>query len=32
MLPGGETGELKQWWHAEDKSEWRWTVEFYNHT
>lgn len=32
ILPGGETGELTAWWHAEDKSEWRWSVEFYNHT
>lgn len=32
ILPGGETGELTSWWHAPDKSEWRWQVEFYNHT
>ena len=32
ILPGGETGVLKQWWHADDKNEWRWQVEFYNHT
>jgi hypothetical protein len=31
LLPGGETGVLKSWWHAEDRSEWRWQVEFYNH-
>ncbi|MEX2225196.1 MAG: hypothetical protein WEB52_01955 [Dehalococcoidia bacterium] len=31
LLPGGEVGILKQWWNAEDGSEWRWTVEFYNH-
>lgn len=31
ILPGGETGVLKSWWHAEDRSEWRWQVEFYNH-
>lgn len=30
MLPGGEAGILKQWWHAEDRQEWRWQVEFYN--
>lgn len=30
MLPGGEVGKLMSWWHAEDKKEWRWTVEFYN--
>ncbi len=32
MLPGGEVGTLISWWHAEDKSEWRWQVEFYNST
>jgi hypothetical protein len=31
LLPGGEAGVLKSWWHAPDHSEWRWTVEFYNH-
>ena len=31
LLPGGEAGELKAWWNADDGSEWRWTVEFYNH-
>ena len=31
ILPGGEAGILKEWWNAEDKSEWRWEVEFYNH-
>jgi hypothetical protein len=30
MLPGGEVGELKAWWNAEDRMEWRWQVEFYN--
>jgi hypothetical protein len=30
ILPGGEAGILKAWWHAEDHSEWRWQVEFYN--
>lgn len=20
-----------QWWHADDHSEWRWQVEFFNH-
>ena len=30
ILPGGEVGILKSWWHAEDQSEWRWTVEFHN--
>ena len=31
ILPGGETGVLREWWHAEDRSEWRWRVEFANH-
>ncbi len=31
ILPGGEAGELRTWWHAEDRSEWRWQVTFANH-
>ena len=31
ILPGGEVGKLIRWWNAEDGSEWRWQVEFYNH-
>jgi hypothetical protein len=31
LLPGGEVGTLLEWWNAEDGSEWRWRVEFYNH-
>ena len=31
ILPGGEVGLLRHWWNAEDRSEWRWTVDFYNH-
>jgi hypothetical protein len=31
ILPGGETGVLVQWWHVDDKSEWRWQLEFSNH-
>ena len=31
ILPGGEVGRLLSWWNAEDGSEWRWQVEFYNH-
>lgn len=31
ILPGGEVGILKQWWNADDESEWRWTIELYNH-
>jgi hypothetical protein len=32
ILPGGEAGILQRWWNADDHSEWRWAVEFYNHT
>lgn len=31
LLAGGEVGTMKQWWHAEDHSEWRWQIELYNH-
>jgi hypothetical protein len=31
LLPGGEVGILKAWWHAPDGQSWRWQVEFYNH-
>lgn len=31
ILPGGEVGLLKSWWHADDQSEWRWQIELYNH-
>lgn len=30
ILPGGEAGTLLEWWNADDHSEWRWRVEFYN--
>jgi hypothetical protein len=30
ILPGGEAGILRAWWHAEDRSGWRWQVEFSN--
>jgi hypothetical protein len=30
ILPGGEVGILKAWWHAEDHKEWRWQIELYN--
>jgi hypothetical protein len=30
ILPGGEAGILKEWWNAEDYSQWRWRVEFFN--
>ena len=28
LLPGGEAGVLTGWWHAEDRSAWRWSLEF----
>ena len=31
LLPGGETGVLTSWRHAEDHSWWQWSVEFSNH-
>ncbi len=31
LLAGGEVGILKQWWHADDYSVWRWQIELYNH-
>ena len=31
LLPGGEVGLLTQWWHAHNHSEWRWSIELYNH-
>ena len=31
ILPGGEVGTITAWWNAEDGSEWRWQIEFYNH-
>lgn len=31
ILPGGEVGTLVEWWNADDGSEWRWRLEFYNH-
>ena len=30
LLPGGEAGVLTAWWNADDGSEWRWSLEFYN--
>jgi GAF domain-containing protein len=32
ILAGGEVGILTAWHHAEDRSWWRWSVEFANHT
>ena len=28
ILPGGEAGALRSWWHAADQRSWRWRVEF----
>jgi len=30
ILPGGEAGILTAWWHAPDRSEWRWQLELSN--
>jgi hypothetical protein len=30
ILPGGEAGILRAWWHAPDHRSWRWQVEFSN--
>jgi hypothetical protein len=32
LLAGGEVGILRGWEHADDRSWWRWQVEFSNHT
>lgn len=32
LLAGGEAAILQRWEHAGDRSWWRWTVEFSNHT
>lgn len=32
LLAGGEVGVLSHWEHAEDRTWWRWSVEFSNHT
>lgn len=31
VLAGGEVGILLRWEHADDRSWWRWSVEFSNH-
>jgi len=31
ILPGGEAGILDSWWNSDDKKEWRWGLELYNH-
>jgi hypothetical protein len=30
IVPGGEAGILRAWWHAQDRRSWRWEVEFSN--
>jgi len=32
ILQGGEVGILRAWWNSPQRDEWRWTLEFYNHT
>lgn len=32
LVAGGEVGILLHWEHADDRSWWRWRVEFSNHT
>jgi hypothetical protein len=31
LLAGGEVGILTAWWNADDHTEWRWSIELYNH-
>lgn len=31
IVTGGEVGILQRWWNAPDHSEWRWSIELYNH-
>ena len=30
IMPGGEVGILTAWWHADDHSAWRWSIELSN--
>jgi hypothetical protein len=32
LIAGGEVGVLQRWEHSDDRSWWRWAVEFSNHT
>jgi hypothetical protein len=32
LIAGGEVGLLQRWEHADDRTWWRWSVEFSNHT
>ena len=31
ILAGGEVGILAAWWNSDDRQEWRWSIELYNH-
>jgi len=31
IVAGGEVGVLRAWWNAPDETEWRWSLELYNH-
>ena len=31
ILMGGEIGVLQRWWNSDDRQEWRWSIELYNH-
>jgi hypothetical protein len=31
LVAGGEVGLLQRWEHSDDRTWWRWTVEFSNH-
>jgi len=30
ILPGDEVGILTEWWNADDRKEWRWTIDLSN--
>jgi hypothetical protein len=32
LLAGGEVGILREWHHSADRSWWKWSLEFANHT
>src|SRR5262245_47373531 len=31
ILAGGEVGILAAWWNSDNRQEWRWSIELYNH-
>lgn len=31
IVAGGEIGTLLYWWNDEQRQQWRWRLEFYNH-